>query len=68
VLGQPERTDLDWLLASAHGRFAFRYKNVDVLEKDYRLSVEQEAALQELYFAGDWLALSTRYDEFLLAK
>lgn len=67
VLGQPERTDLDWLLASAHGRFAFRYKNVDVLERDYRLSAEQEAALQELYFAGDWLALSTRYDEFLLA-
>lgn len=67
VLGQPQQTDLDWLLASAHGRFAFRYKNVDVLERDYRLSAEQEEALQELYFAGDWLALSTRYDEFLLA-
>lgn len=68
VLEQPEKTDLDWLLASAHGRFAFRYKNVDVLERDYRLSAEQEEALQELYFAGDWLALPARYDEFLLAK
>ena len=68
LLGQPEQVDRDYLLASAHGRFAFRYNGILVLEKGYLLSDEQEDILSSHYFNGDWLSLSTTYDEFLLAK
>lgn len=67
-LGSPEEQGRDWLLASAHGRFAFRYNGIHRIPNDYLCTPQQEEELRALYVVGDWTGLAIRYDELLRAK